>query len=400
MRVKKAPNQVDLKSAYILDAYEALEQSLVEMLIKRLNSKTTAQLSADTVFQWQLEKMQQLRMMNDATIKKLVEQTSGIAKKELKDLITKQGYDFNKESNKDLANLIGSPVKEWNDLDLILNQYFDSQWLDLDNHVNQTLIDTNYTYNPLSKAYQQVLNDAVARTLTGFETPERAFKSAIYAMVEKGIDSSFIDKGGREWSLERYVRTVIKSTTQRVYNDLRTERGINEYGIVTALMSSHSAARDACSQIQGRFVLMVPTKEAPEEYQHLPSVYDYGWKEPAGCNGINCNHRWYSMLPMESTGIPKPPSPEEAQANAKIVAKQRRMEVAIRTSKKQLRAAELLDDQEGIEHFKGLIRQRQGALRQLIDDNDILHRSYGREAVYSNPTKEVIEAHKETMKSR
>lgn len=400
MRVKKAPNQVDLKSAYILDAYEALEQSLVEMLIKRLNSKTTTQLSVDTVFQWQLEKMQQLRMMNDATIKKLVGQTSGIAEKELKDLITKQGYDFNKESNKDLANLIGSPVKEWNDLDLILNQYFDSQWLDLDNHINQTLIDTNYTYNPLSKAYQQVLNDTVARTLTGFETPERAFKSAIYAMVAKGVDSSFIDKAGREWSLERYVRTVIKSTTQRVYNDLRTERGINEYGIVTALMSSHSAARDACSQIQGRFVLMVPTKEAPEEYQHLPSVYDYGWKEPAGCNGINCNHRWYSMLPMESTGIPKPPSPEEAQANAKIVAKQRRMEVAIRTSKKQLRAAELLDDQEGIEHFKGLIRQRQGALRQLIDDNDILHRSYGREAVYSNPTKEVIEAHKETMKSR
>lgn len=398
MRVRKAPNQVDMKSAYILDAYEALEQSLVEMLIKRLNSKTTAQLSADTVFQWQLEKMQQLRMMNMDMIEKLVAQTADYSKQELKDLITKQGYDFNAEANRELANLVGGPVSEWSNLDMILNQYFDSQWLELDNHVNQTLISTNYQHNPLAKAYQQVLNDTVARTLTGFQTSEQAFKSAIYDMVEKGISSGLIDKSGREWSLERYVRTVIKSTTQRVYNDLRTERGIEEYGIVTALMSSHMAARDACSQIQGRFVLMVPTNEAPEEYRHLPSVHDYGWKTPAGCNGINCNHRWYSMLPSGNTNIPTPPKPEEAQANAKIVAKQRRMETSIRNAKKQLRASLILDDASGQKHFKTLIRNRQAALRQLIDDNsDLLHRSYGREAVHSDPTPEFIEAQRQAM---
>lgn len=380
----KVPKQVDIKSAYIQDAYMTLEQSLMELLIKRLNAKTSTELSEDTVFQWQLEKMQQLRMMNHETIETLVNQTTGVTKKELNELITKQGYDFNLEANRELANLTGGPIAEWSNLDQVLNQYFDSQWLDLENHVNQTLISTNYQYNPVARAYQQVLNDVVTKTLTGFQTPEQAFKSAIYSMVEKGISSSFIDKGGHEWSLERYVRTVIKSTTRNVYNDLRTERAINEYGIVTALMSSHSAARDACSQIQGRFVLMVPTKEAPEEYQHLPSVYDYGWKEPAGCNGINCNHRWYSMLPMESTGIPKPPSPEEAQANAKIVAKQRRMEVAIRNAKKQLNAAKVLDDEEGMKHFRQLVRQRQGALRQLIDDNsELLHRDYSREFVGS-----------------
>lgn len=380
----KVPKQVDIKSAYIQDAYMTLEQSLMELLIKRLNAKTSTELSEDTVFQWQLEKMQQLRMMNHETIETLVNQTTGVTKKELNELITKQGYDFNLEANRELANLTGGPIAEWSNLDQVLNQYFDSQWLDLENHVNQTLISTNYQYNPVARAYQQVLNDVVTKTLTGFQTPEQAFKSAIYSMVEKGISSSFIDKGGHEWSLERYVRTVIKSTTRNVYNDLRTERAINEYGIVTALMSSHSAARDACSQIQGRFVLMVPTKEAPEEYQHLPSVYDYGWKEPAGCNGINCNHRWYSMLPMESTGIPKPPSPEEAQANAKIVAKQRRMEVAIRNAKKQLNAAKVLDDEEGMKHFRQLVRQRQGALRQLINDNsELLHRDYSREFVGS-----------------
>lgn len=281
----KVPKQVDIKSAYIQDAYMTLEQSLLELLIKRLNAKTATELSEDNVFSWQLEKMQQLRMMNHETIEALVNQTTGVTKKELNELITKQGYDFNLEANRELANLTGGPIAEWSNLDQVLNQYFDSQWLDLENHVNQTLISTNYQYNPVARAYQQVLNDTVAKTLVGFQTPQQALKSSIYEMVAKGLKSNLTDKLGRPVSIESYVRTVIKTTTGTVYNDLRTERGINEYGIVTALMSTKQASREACSHIQGKFVLMVPTNEAPKEYQHLPSVYDYGWKEPSGTQG-------------------------------------------------------------------------------------------------------------------
>ena len=53
------PRQLDIKGAYIQDAYMALESELIEMLIKRLNAKTNVELSADNVFQWQLEKMNQ-----------------------------------------------------------------------------------------------------------------------------------------------------------------------------------------------------------------------------------------------------------------------------------------------------------------------------------------------------
>src|SRR5699024_1256367 len=113
---------------------------------------------------------------------------------------------------------------------------------------------------------------------------------------------------------------------------------------------------------------------------------------PAGTNGINCNHRFYSMLPMKETGIPKPPTVKEAEANAKTVAKQRQMEVAIRKAKKQLNAAEILDDKEDVDNFKTLIRKRQGALRQLINDNDILHRERGREQVYSGASQNLMDA--------
>lgn len=79
-----------------------------------------------------------------------------------------------------------------------------------------------------------------------------------------------------------------------------------------------------------------------------------------------------------------PVSPEIAQENAKLVAKQRRLERSIRQSKKALKAAELLEDQGDIDYFKNQIRQRQAVLRQFVDDNNkLLHRSYEREQVYS-----------------
>lgn len=374
--------QLDIKSALIQDAYQALEKEIMERLIKRLKAKTVAELSTDSIFQWQLEKLQELRMLNIETLSELAQQASNISQEQLQELVIKQGYEDNLKANEELAKIAKVPAKPWNNLDAILHQYFDSSWLDFDNHINQTLITTNYSQNWVAKKYQQVLNDVVAKTLTGFVTPQDALKQSIYDMVSKGVMTDFVDKAGRTWSLERYVRTVIKTTTSTVYNDLRTERGINEYGIVTALMSSHSAAREACSHIQGKFVLMVPKNQAPEKYRDLPSIYDYGYGTPEGTRGINCNHRFYSQLPMASTGIPAPPSPKEAQANAEIVAKQRRLEVAVRDAKKKLNAAELMGNNEDVEYFKSLVRKRQASVRQLINDHEgLLVRDYSREFV-------------------
>lgn len=376
--------QLDIKTAAIQDAYAALEEELMKLVVDRLKIKTNTELSQDSVFQWYLEKLDQLGMLNWDTINELVEETKSITKKELNELIVKEGFEDNLKENKKLANLAKTPIKEWTNLDQILNQFFDSQWLDFENHINQTLLSTNYQVNSIARIYQQVLNDTVARTIGGLSTPQQSFKRAIYEMVQKGIDVSLMDKSGKSWTLESYVRTVIKSTTGTVFNDLRLERGINEYGIVTALMSHHAAARDACSKIQGKYVLMVPKNQAPEEFKHLPSVYDYGWKTPAGCNGINCNHRWYSQLPMKDTGMVDPVSPEVAQKNAKIVAKQRRLERSIRMAKKSLKASQWLDEPKDIDYFKSMVRTRQAVLRQFIIDNDtLLHRLYDREQVYT-----------------
>ncbi len=38
--------------------------------------------------------------------------------------------------------------------------------------------------------------------MTGLKTHEKAAKDNVYKMVDMGIKSSFVDKAGREWSME------------------------------------------------------------------------------------------------------------------------------------------------------------------------------------------------------
>jgi len=396
------PRQLDIKGAYIQDAYMTLEEEIMRLLIERLTMKTKTELSEDTVLQWQLEKLEQLGMMNFDTINELVKKTGKFSKKELENLIERQGFEIGSQANQELAELKGVPEKPWTELDDILHQYFDSQWRDLDNHVNQSLISINYPSKPIAKAYQQVLNDTVAKVLTGFVSPDKALKSAIYELVDKGIMTDFVDKAGRPWSLERYVRTVVQTSKNKVYNELRFERG-KDYGIVTALMSSFPAARKACAPIQGGWVLLVPKKDAPPEYQSYESIYDYDYGEPWGTRGINCRHRFYPAIPgVNENTMPKPPSPEEAMKNAEIVAKQRRLEAGIRDAKKKLNAAKSMGDDVDTNRFNNLVKNRQGALRQLIKDNPkLLNRDYSREQVYSpsNLAKESLKKDKAKDKS-
>ncbi|EPB3092484.1 phage minor capsid protein [Enterococcus faecium] len=375
------PRQLEIQASHIQDAYMALEDELTRMLIKVLNQPTRTSLNQNNSLFWKIEKMSQLNMLNTRTLQNIANQTRNYSYEQLQKIIIDSGHQIVGELDQQIYQQTGQVLP--NTIDNLLESLFNQQWLELDNHVNQTLINTNYPNNSLSQAYQQVLNDTVAKVTTGLMTPEQALRSAIYEWSERGIMSSFVDKSGRRWSLERYVRTVLRTTTHRTYQDARLKRGL-EHGIVTALMSEHHAARPACAPIQGGWVLLVPKEDAPEELQHLSSIYDHGYGEPGGTQGVNCMHRLYIQMYDPELAIEKKYDQEQAMRNAEIVSKQRRMEAAIRNAKKQLNAANALGNKEDIKHFRQLVRKRQSAIRTLISEyKEILHRDYSREAVFS-----------------
>lgn len=100
-------------------------------------------------------------------------------------------------------------------------------------------------------------------------------------MGAKGIKSTFIDKGGHTWSLERYIRTVLKSTLGNTFNQLRTDR-MSEYGVHTVLVTSHMGARKACSKIQGHVVDLRRIVPSSSKYK---SIYDPYWQAEYGTAG-------------------------------------------------------------------------------------------------------------------
>lgn len=378
------PNQLDIEASYIQDAYMAMEDEIMRMLVKHLKMPTRMPLNEDNAFHWKIEKMHQLNLLNQQSLQQLVNETSQYSYDQLRKIIVDMGFEVISDLDKNLSQQTGKEPPSRTEIDNVMESYLNQQWRDLDNHVNQTLIDTNYPNNPLAKMYQQVLNDTVAKIIGGTKTSQQALRESIYAMVEKGVMTTFVDKSGREWSLERYVRMVLKTTTHRVYQDLRLKRGL-EHGIVTALMSSHMAARPHCAHIQGGWVLLVRKEDVPEGLRHISSIYDYGYGEPDGTQGINCRHRLYIQIYDPDLDIHmKQYNPKQAIDNADLVAKQRRMEVAIRRAKRQLNAATTMDNKEDVLHFKQLVRRRQAALRTFINEHDqLLRRDYSREQVYS-----------------
>jgi len=378
------PNQLDIEASYIQDAYMSMEDEIMRMLVKHLKMPTRMPLNEDNAFHWKIEKMHQLNLLNQQSLQQLVNETSQYSYDQLRKIIVDMGFEVISDLDKNLSQQTGKEPPSRTEIDNVMESYLNQQWRDLDNHVNQTLIDTNYPNNPLAKMYQQVLNDTVAKIIGGTKTLQQALRESIYAMVEKGVMTTFVDKSGREWSLERYVRMVLKTTTHRVYQDLRLKRGL-EHGIVTALMSSHMAARPHCAHIQGGWVLLVRKEDVPEGLRHISSIYDHGYGEPDGTQGINCRHRLYIQIYDPDLDIHmKQYNPKQAIDNADLVAKQRRMEVAIRRAKRQLNAATTMDNKEDVLHFKQLVRRRQAALRTFINEHDqLLRRDYSREQVYS-----------------
>ncbi len=126
------------------------------------------------------------------------------------------------------------------------------------------------------RAYQAILKQSTLESMTGLKTHEKAVRDNVYKMVDMGIKSGFVDKAGREWSMEAYSRTVIQSTSHRTFNDLRLKR-MEDFDCVTALMSSHPAAREACAPIQGGWVLTVPKnmkRQKNSSIYHLFTITD------------------------------------------------------------------------------------------------------------------------------
>ena len=371
-RPKITPHQLDMFTQPVVHVYQALEEEIFEMIAKRLVTKEDV--TQDTVFEWQVDKLNQLRLVNEDTIKALAKAT-GIAEKEIRKAIYEAGIQTIESVDEELKDIY-PPLPKPSQIDAILESYVNQTFRELDNFVNQTLITTNYGEGTVTRMYRQIVEETTGKVLTGMKTTNKAIAETVIEWSRKGIDTAFIDRGGNVWTLERYAETVIRSTVNNTYNELRMSR-MEDYDIDLVLVSSLPDPREACSLIQGKVASIKKPNENTSKY---PSIYEFGYGTPGGLRGINCRHMFFPFVDGVMENNQPQYSEEEMTKNRELRQKQRYLERQIRQAKRELKLAEIIGDEETIQAKKKLLRNRQARMREFINETGRT-RQYERERV-------------------
>lgn len=375
--IKLNDEQLMLDASQVADIYHQLTLELFDQVIDRIKERGSASLD-DNPYIWQLEKMNEMGLLNEDNVK-LISDRSGIAEEQLRHVIQNEGYKVYKDTKEQLLESMGGEFTHNSLIQTNLAAYVNQAMGDIDNLINTTL--------PMSvrKVYQSIVQESVAKVVTGLTTSDKAISDTVMKWAEKGF-YGFTDSQGKHWKADTYARQIIKSTAWRVYREVRMAPA-EELGIDTFYYHKKATAREMCAPLQHQIVTTgVARTEAGER---ILALADYGYGHPAGCQGINCTHEMTPYIPGVNYKPDLPDelrdlTPEQAIENANVQAKQRALERSIRKSKEFLHVAEKLGDSELIDKYKSKVRIQQGAMRDYLKQHPFLHRDYAREKYYYN----------------
>lgn len=362
------PRQTDLYSQSIVDIYSNLELTLFDMLVKRL--KISNSLDKDTVFAWQVKKMQELHMFRRDVMIEIAKAT-GISIAELSSIIAdvanKGNVDFDNQMrdalNQGRVDLL--PQSKPN-LPAVISGYYE-QSKDGVNLINQTML------QQFDAVYTDILNKTTSDVMTGLLTPKKALDKAMFQWADKGIPA-LVDKSGKKWSADTYVRLVTRSAVNNTYNKVE-ELKMDEYGIDYVVVSSHQGAREKCFPYQGK---IYSRYGKGKKYASLDTT-SYG--DPGGLLGCNCRHKLFPYIPGYSNNNFEQFAKKENDKVYELTQKQRSYERNVRHAKRKLSIAESSGDKAAINKASKEVRNRQKVVREFTKSND-LTRQYNREKFY------------------
>ncbi|KGL45408.1 hypothetical protein EP56_07575 [Listeriaceae bacterium FSL A5-0209] len=376
----QTPAQLDLFVQPVIDIYAHLEMTLFDMIVKRV--KTNTPVTSDNVLMWQMDRMRQLHALDRDMIKKIAA-ASGVTTRKLYKVLRDAGFEELKQTDRWAQQLAKggfelAVTSEGSTLvDRIVKTLYDRAAENY-NLINQTMLQQS------KLIYQDILNETTSSVLTGLKTHKEALADTMNKFADQGIPA-LVDKGGKRWSTEAYVRTVTRSTVNSVYNHVEDERN-KEYGIDLMRVSQHVGARPTCSIIQNTVICMLQVAETKAKYgDKYKSIYEpelkYGRGE--GVFGCNCAHKRFGFV----EGINIAPDPNEKVNQAEnnrmydLRQTQRKLERDVRAAKRRLSAAETLGNEESIQKAKKLIRDRQASVRAFTKEHK-LTRQYDREKIF------------------
>lgn len=337
MEIKNNDGNYWIKSKEVEGLFHELSMEMMKNIVRRLKQRGTADL-IENPYVWQLEKLNDMHLITEDNVK-LISKYSGVAEEVFRDVIANEGFKIYQDSHQQLAQALKSDATPNPLVQDSLNSLAKQTMFEVNNLINTTMP------KALQKNYKQTLESAVASVVAGTKSDKKALSEAVLKMYERGF-TAFKDRGGKTWTVERYAQTVIRTTTFRVYREMR-ERSADELGVDTYYYSAKSSARELCAPLQHQIVTKGVARTINGE--RVLSLPDYGYGSPGGCLGINCGHY---LTPFVVGVNYKPELPEylqnltedEAKQNALDRARLKAFDREIRINKdKQILAKELGD---------------------------------------------------------
>lgn len=232
--------------------------------------------------------------------------------------------------------------------------------------------------------YRQTLNKVQLSMGTGSTSLQEAIDNAVKDFHDKGINCIEY-KDGRRVNIADYVRMALRTTSTRAALQGEAKRR-TELGYDTVLVSQYSACSDTCLPWQGRVYIddVFTVWEGEINGDIGKSNYCGKWFTllsvaiRAGLFHPNCRHTMTTWIDGVSSK-PKPLDISKVRENAKLEAKQRRLENKIRQAKRRVLG---YSDPRNIKQAKSDIKEAQRELREFVGEHsDVLKRDYNREKV-------------------
>ena len=391
MEIKNNDGNYWIKSKEVEGLFHELSMEMMKNIVRRLKQRGTVDL-IDNPYVWQLEKLNDMHLITEENVK-LISKYSGIAEEVFRDVIANEGFKIYQDSHQQLAQALKTNAQPNYLVQDSLNSLAKQTMFDVNNLINTTLP------KALQKNYKQTLESAVASVVSGTKSDKKALSEAVLKMYERGF-TAFKDRGGKTWTVERYAQTVIRTTTFRVYREMR-ERPADDLGIDTYYYSAKSSARELCAPLQHQIVTKGVARTINGE--RVLSLPDYGYGSPGGCLGINCGHY---LTPFVVGVNYKPQLPEylqnltedEAKQNALDRARLKAFDREIRINKDKQILAKELGDKELQAKLKLKEKTFKTGRKSLIEKNPTVVGKPPIKSIEDKPKKINI-SNKSTMKS-
>jgi len=315
------PNQLQALPDSLVALYEQLESEIIADMARRI---TRAEYLTDTAA-WQSFKVQELKATRAQIIRKL-SRITGKSERELKKMFEDAGaaaLAYDDEIYK-AAGLSPIPLAKSKALQAALAAGLKNTKGELRNL-------TRTTANTASKQFEDALDAAYMRIMSGAFSQQDAIRRAVKALAAEGLQSIRYPSGYTD-HMDVAIRRAALTGVNQTAGVLQETRA-DEMGCDLVQTTSHMGARPEHAVWQGR---IFSRSGKHRKYPNFVSATGYG-TGPGLC-GWNCAHSFYPFFEGLSADTYTRYDTEENRKAYEQSQQQRAYERAIRQSKRELAA--------------------------------------------------------------